>query len=187
MNIDTQGKRLRYVINAVFGGVRENLARKMGVKSSALSDYLTDKKTIGGITADKLIVAGINPAWVQYGQGDVFADNNAGRELKKKFGEVEENSDNRPRDVDMVSYSSLQQENERLRAQVERLKGGLRESRWTVRVLSTVLQKHGVVVEALSASTRERSGIAYRLVLDVPNSDVHEATDTEDVASDSNQ
>lgn len=84
-NLSTPGERLRYFAGAFFRSLSD-FARKLGYgKPGSLYDYFTNTKQPGAVFQDRFMQAGGNPVWLRYGTGSVFADNEAGRELSRRF------------------------------------------------------------------------------------------------------
>jgi len=82
----TPGERLRYFAGAFFRSV-SHFARSLGYsRPGSLYDYFSNVKQPGILFQDRFLRIGGNPAWLRYGTGDMFADNDAGRELRKRFG-----------------------------------------------------------------------------------------------------
>ena len=85
----TPGDRLRYFAGAFFRSVSE-FARCLGYsRPGSLYDYFSNAKQPGVQFQDRFLQAGGNPAWLRYGTGGMFADNDAGRELHRRFGSAD--------------------------------------------------------------------------------------------------
>jgi hypothetical protein len=76
--------RLSEVAKKYFGSIPA-LTRLAGVGEKTIYSYKY-KTGIGVRTYTRLEKVGINQRYIQYGQGEVFADNESGKLLRKKFG-----------------------------------------------------------------------------------------------------
>ncbi len=86
----TPGDRLRYFASAFFRSISE-FARCLGYnRPGSLYEYFSNTKQPGALFQDRFLHAGGNPTWLRYGTGSMFADNDAGRELARRFGETDE-------------------------------------------------------------------------------------------------
>jgi hypothetical protein len=86
------GERLRTVAE-IFGGVKE-LAEKLSVKPQSLYPIFKGEENMGRKVGARLTEAGINYDWYLTGLGEVFADNDEGKNLRAKYSNLIHNTAN---------------------------------------------------------------------------------------------
>lgn len=83
--LDTPGKRLRYFGTVFFTSITD-FAHHLGFqKPGSLYDYFNNRKRPGGLLLDKFLKLGGDPAWLRYGTGSMFADNEAGKQRRLEY------------------------------------------------------------------------------------------------------
>lgn len=78
------GKRLKTFALAVYPEVRD-FAADLGTSPSTVSMWFTSKKIPGGEYLQKIYNTGCSIDWLYSGQGQMIADNEAGKKLREKF------------------------------------------------------------------------------------------------------
>jgi hypothetical protein len=77
-------KRLTTIIEEFFENKRPNLARAIGKRPDTLNSYFKQDSIPGGEFLTELWKVGISSDWILTGEGSMYADNEAGRALRKK-------------------------------------------------------------------------------------------------------
>ncbi len=77
-------KRLILFIELAFGNNNTRVARLLEIRPQNLSQIKTGNRGIGKKIRSKLEAIGLNLQWLDYGTGDMYADNEEGRKLKLK-------------------------------------------------------------------------------------------------------
>lgn len=79
--VPAAGRRLRLFGNTAFGSIKA-FALKLGMQPSNLQKYLSGKREPGAIVLSRIAEHGCNIHWLISGEGEMFADNDAGRTLR---------------------------------------------------------------------------------------------------------
>lgn len=82
----TPGERLRLFGVARFGdkkGAITAFAKALGMKPSNLHKYLSDEREPGAPVLARISALGCNVHWLLKGEGEMYADNEIGRQLKR--------------------------------------------------------------------------------------------------------
>lgn len=77
--METTGERLKYFVSMAFSTNKE-FSEKSGMANPAM--YFTNDRVPGGDLLRRLHELGLNMVWLLTGDGNMFADNAAGRELR---------------------------------------------------------------------------------------------------------
>lgn len=77
-------KRLTLVIEQVFDKSRPDLARAVGRTPDSVSSYFKQDSVPGGEFLAALVKVGISSDWILTGEGSMYANNEAGKALRKK-------------------------------------------------------------------------------------------------------
>ena len=167
----TPAERLRWIIDNFYDKKIKGLADALGNTGQSLSKLLSGEREPKSGFAAKLKSLGFNDIWFLHGQGEIFTDNAAGVEQKKKFAIKNEKHDNSAANDSAVNSGTA------LEREVEVLRGEIKGLRWTIEILTTALGNHGILMEAASASTlNDKKAKAY-LSITLPD-----ANPTEDLA-----
>lgn len=75
------GRRLRSFGTTAFGSVK-SFAESLGMQPSNLQKYLSGKREPGAIVLARIAELGCNIHWLISGEGEMFANNDAGRTLR---------------------------------------------------------------------------------------------------------
>lgn len=79
-------ERLRFFIKEIFNNNATVYAKQLGIKPQALHNYLKDKNPIGTNFKERLeMKGGINPKWLEYGDGSMFAENDTGIIFQEEY------------------------------------------------------------------------------------------------------
>ncbi len=73
-------------MEAAFDGRAGRFSVALGWDRSSIYKYLDGEQRPGPKLLDRIEAVGGNPAWIMYGLGGMYADNEAGRELQKRVG-----------------------------------------------------------------------------------------------------
>lgn len=112
----TPGQRLREFVDTVYSTVKA-FAEAVGMQPSNLHKYLNDEREACISVLARFAEAGCNIHWMVAGEGDMFADNEKGREFRRRFRGGEESS--------LISTPSFTREQNRMMEDFERLREAL--------------------------------------------------------------
>lgn len=76
--------RTQSFISAAYGGSVAKLAEGLGTSRTSIYKYLRREASPGRRWVDRLYDVGCNPGWLMTGQGEMYADNAAGRALRER-------------------------------------------------------------------------------------------------------
>ena len=161
------GWRLRLFGNTAFGSIKA-FAMKLGMQPSNLQKYLSGKREPGAIVLARIAEHGCNIHWLISGEGEMFADNDAGRTLRltieQRLGRVFEPEP-------LPGYPIFTGEEHPIFRDVERLKMELRtapaDRRETLlEELSRLLEKKAELLERENLMQRGQI-VAFEKILNV--------------------
>ena len=106
--METKGDRLRAFAKASSGAL-SSMADALGIEPQQMQPYVSNKRFPKHDILEKLAAMGCNVHWLLTGQGEMYADNEAGRELRKKHAPQDTFDENTVASMPIAGIQKIQQ------------------------------------------------------------------------------